>query len=378
MDAYSPWLTGKTSRSRFPRGAYIAWPVLVVLLGGVAHGQEDNLLGIRTYPAHPYNNVMALAFAPDSRTLYVGSELGKIIIVDVATGREIKTITGEEFVSRFALSPKGNVLAAMRDDFEDVLLWNPIDWKRLPSLRTPKRVPVSSIAFSPDGEALAVGCRNNSIYLWDMQSREIRYWLRGHIGLPDSLSFSPDGPLLASSAPDEACGSSVILWDVKSGDRSKVIVAHKKTTCVAFLPGGTQLASSGIDGRIPNKAIEGDYTDDATVKIWDVASGKLLQTLKGHTNSVKAMVPLPGGKLITGGSDCTVRLWDLATSRELRKIEIRPKPYGDSVQTLVLSPDGKYLACGLISSEGRYKLWKLSEVFPEAVENAGERRPERQ
>ena len=112
----------------------------------------------------------------------------------------------------------------------------------------------------------------------------------------------------------------------------------------------------------------GHVYDDATVKIWDVAGGKLLQTLKGHTNSVKAIVPLPGRKLITGGMDCTVRLWDLATSRELRKVETKTESIADSVETLVLSPDGKYLACGLISSSGRYKLWKLSDVFPEAVE----------
>ena len=341
----------------------IVWPVLVAFLGGIACGQESRF-GIRLYPAQPYNNVKAMAFAPDSRTLYAGSALGKIAIVDVATGRATKSITGEKFVSAFALSPKGDVLAAMRDEFEDVLLWNPTDWKRLPSLRTPKRVPVASIAFSPVGKTLAVGCRDNSIYLWDVQSREIRHWLRGHVGLPTSLSFSPDGTLLASSAP-EICGSSVILWDVKSGDRSKVIIAHKEATCVAFLPGGSQLVSSGSDGRIPNRAIEGDFTDDVTLKIWDVASGRLLQTLRGHTNSVNAMVPLPKGKLITGGMDCTVRLWDLLTSRELRKVKIG----SDLVRTLVLSPDGKYLACGLTSSEGRYKLWRLSDVFPETVEN---------
>jgi WD40 repeat protein len=318
------------------------------------------------HPAHPYNNVKALAFTPDSRTLYAGYALGKIAIVDVVTGRELKSTKGEPFVSNFALSPNGDVLAAMRDGFEDVILWNPIDWKRLPLLRTPKRAPVSSIAFSPDGKTMAVGCENNAVYLWNMQSREIEHWLRGHTSIPDSLSFSSDGTLLASSSHYELCGSAVILWDVKTGNRIRVIIAHSETYCVTFFPEMDRLASSGID-------IKGDYTHDATVKIWDVASGKLLQTLRGHTSFVNAMVPLPGGKLITGGNDCTVRLWDLATSHELRKIELQHNGHGDSVETLVLSPDRKYLACGLISSAGRYKLWKLSDVFPEAAENSVDR-----
>jgi WD40 repeat protein len=312
------------------------------------------------YPVlHPYNNVSAVAFTPDSRSLFVANHLGTITVVDVSSGRTVRSFAGPKCLDQVVFCSKGSTLAGICGGLDEgIRFWNVADWKSLPPLLTPDRIP-SSIAASSDGKMLAIGFIDQSIILWDMPSREIRYSLHGHIGPPQCLSFSPNGAILASASPTEDRGSPIFLWDARTGYRVRVIIAHpRRTTCVAFLPGGSQLASSGYDGP-----------RGATIKIWDVASGKDLQTLVGHTNSVIAMVPLPRDRLISGGQDCTVRLWDLATSRELRKVSTD----GDSVETLVLSPNGKYLACGLISSAGRYKLWKLSDVFPEAAENSVDR-----
>jgi len=41
-------------------------------------------------------------------------------------------------------------------------------------------------------------------------------------------------------------------------------------------------------------------TDDVSIRIWDIPSGRNIQTLRGHTSSVRAIVSLPEGKLITG------------------------------------------------------------------------------
>ena len=49
---------------------------------------------------------------------------------------------------------------------------------------------------------------------------------------------------------------------------------------------------------------------DNTVKLWEVSSGGLLQTLEGHTESVDSVTFSPNGKLIaSGGRDGTIRLW---------------------------------------------------------------------
>lgn len=61
---------------------------------------------------------------------------------------------------------------------------------------------------------------------------------------------------------------------------------------------------------------------DQTIQLWDVATGALLQTLEGHTDSVTSVAFSPNGKQVVSGSDDeTVRLWDAATGALLQTLE---------------------------------------------------------
>ena len=52
---------------------------------------------------------------------------------------------------------------------------------------------------------------------------------------------------------------------------------------------------------------------DTTIKIWDAADGRLLQTLTGHTASVDSVqFSDDGTQLISGSADLTMRVWDLS------------------------------------------------------------------
>ncbi|MDT9196460.1 WD40 repeat domain-containing protein, partial [Limnospira sp. PMC 1245.20] len=68
---------------------------------------------------------------------------------------------------------------------------------------------------------------------------------------------------------------------------------------VSFSPDGQTLASGSSDN---------------TVRLWDVATGRELRQLTGHTNSLLSVSFSPDGQtLASGSSDNTVRLWDVAT-----------------------------------------------------------------
>lgn len=70
---------------------------------------------------------------------------------------------------------------------------------------------MKSVTFSPDGSLLASGSSDNTIKLWDVKSRTNITTLKGHTSGVNSVAFSPDGSLLASGSSDDT----ILLWDMK-------------------------------------------------------------------------------------------------------------------------------------------------------------------
>jgi WD40 repeat protein/predicted Ser/Thr protein kinase len=234
-----------------------------------------------------------------------------------------------------AFSPNGQILASGgRNNI--IQLWN---WRIGKRLHTFPEVSSDlwSIAISPDGQLLASGHREgNTIKLWNLGTGKLLRPLTGHSNHLRSVAFSPDGQTLASGGAD----NTIKLWRVSTGELLHTFTGHTKTvTSVAFSSDGKTLASA---------------SDDETIKLWRLDTMKLDRPLEGHSGEVLSVAFSPDGQTLASSSaDKTIKLWNPRTG------ELRSTLPGHSswIWSVAFSPDGQYIASG--SYDESIKLWNL-------------------
>ncbi|MEH2447459.1 MAG: ribosome assembly protein 4, partial [Nostoc sp.] len=149
------------------------------------------------------------------------------------------------------------------------------------------------------------------------------------------------GKRLASASDDKT----IKLWDAATGKPLQTLSGHSSVVfSVVFSPDGQRLASA---------------SDDKTIKLWDAATGKPLQTLSGHSSAVFSVVFSPDGKRLASASDDkTIKLWDAATGKPLQTLS----GHSSVVFSVVFSPDGQRLASA--SDDKTIKLWDAATGKP--------------
>src|SRR5205085_1737206 len=97
---------------------------------------------------------------------------------------------------------------------------------------------------------------------------------------------------------------------------------------------------------------------DRTLRLWDVAGGKKVQTFAGHDNWVTGAALSPDGKrALSVSDDGTLKLWDVAEGEELDSIAIGDS--GDVPCCVALAPDGRSFVVG--TADGVVLRFKLTQ-----------------
>ncbi len=313
--------------------------------------------------------ISSLAFSPDGRRLVSGSDDGLIASWDAMTGELIGELAAayEGAVSDVALSRTG--ILASNADRGTLTIWEVKSDRHIRPLLTQHSREIRSMAFSPDGQTLAVGNADSTIMLWDVTTGQpFGSPLIGHTGRVTSLAFSPDGQTLASGGKDVTWGSvddTIILWDVATGHST----GHFSTdhvhnvTSVAFSPDGQTLGAG---------------YDDGAIMLWDISSDQPARRTLTHTgqDQIRPGVPInvqvafsPDGCLLaSGGPDGAITIWDLATMQPRGDPRLRHK---GGVTSLAFSPDGQTLASG--GEDAAVILWVMGQAIGQSVRGHSDR-----
>lgn len=155
----------------------------------------------------PYEDTTFLVYSPDATLLAGATPDGKIILWDLVSGEQLHTLLPQRGkIHDLAFSSDGALLASAGMD-NKLILWDVADGKQLLSQSTLYKI--EELAFSPDGTLLAT-LSNEGIFLWDTETLEPLFLLKGHYLPAEFLQFSIDGNTLLSSS----CYDGAILWNI--------------------------------------------------------------------------------------------------------------------------------------------------------------------
>jgi len=161
--------------------------------------------------------------------------------------------------------------------------------------------------------------------------------LEGHSHWVRGVAVTRDGHSVTAS--DD---KTLKVWDLETGRELRTLEGHSsKVNGVAATRDGRRAISA---------------SNDKTLKVWDLETGRELRTLQGHSGSVLGVAVSPDGRhAVSASDDLTLRVWDLETGRNLRTLE----GHSGWILAVAVSPDGRRAVSA--SSDNTFKVWHLED-----------------
>ena len=281
-------------------------------------------------------------------------------------------------VQSLAISPDGKryVLGGAK-----LTLWNTIDAEPSVELlakykQDEVKLPISSVAISPDGQWIAGGDQDGPLRIWAIDDQREVISIKAHSGHLTRVAFSPNSLLLATSS----YSGDVHVWKLPEGKKLKSLKMDAQEISRLVFLSDSLLASAGSEASIwnietgskeaplttkylrgPALGLSRDHSilafndPDSNVQLWDVQNSRLTGlTLRGASATLIAFSH-DGKWIATYASDYVIRIWDAATGRVVQVIDAD----GGRTSDMEWLPDSNSLI--IASEQGRVRIWGTAD-----------------
>jgi WD40 repeat protein len=288
-----------------------------------------------------------VAFSPDGRRLAaaglqaVGPKPVAVMVWDAHTGQDALPIPVPREIFAIAFSPDGQWLALGSGD--GTVQLRDAGTGREIGLVGKHTHEVRSVAFRRDGRRLVSASNDGTVKVWDVtpalaSPRGWGAWL-------PLLGLWPQGGCSATVPLSAAVQLQLASW-METNEPQPVLTLPRSETGfwgVAFSPDGRRLVTVSGDGKLT---------------LWDAGTGQPIDTVGGQFSGQGLSVAFsPDGRWVASAAeDCTVKLWDAATLEWQHTF----RGHTGAIRSLAFSRDGRRLVSG--SQDRTVKIWDLTRL----------------